>query len=107
MNSRKVLGQHNYLENDAKVEAGGRYIGFLPSKETADVRQWHNILKVKKEQIDELIEDFEMSHNQYLQDISSIFHYLKIDTESINTTTEKLSVSEDGHMWAVKCQEND
>ena len=100
--SWKELGQQNYTENVALVEQKGRYLGNLPYSEADVVRQWQNTLAIKKEQIDELIEDFQESYDQYSEYITDIFLYLKM-SEPFSPELERLFINEnDGHIWAVK-----
>ena len=105
--SRKELGLQDFAKNRALVEKKGRYLGNLPSSEAAAVRHWQDALIIINDQINELLQDYHASYDQYLEYIKNIFHYLRI-SGTFNPALETLFINEDdGHIWSVKIDGKD
>lgn len=84
------------------VEKEGHYLGNLPISEATAVRHYQDALTIKSDQINELLEDYEASYNQYLEYIKNIFQYLKI-SQPFDPALDTLFINrDDGHIWAVK-----
>jgi len=69
------------------------------------MRKWHDRLTCEQAQINELIDEYEQTHMQYLTDLTSMLLYLGFDPMIFDPVKERLFISEDGHIWLVKKEE--
>lgn len=105
LKSGKQLNKQDIKANDQLVMKDGRYIGVLPSEDAEFMRKWHDRLTCEQAQIDELISEYEQSRMQYLVDLTSVLLYLGFDPMNFDPITEHVFISEDGHIWVVKKEE--
>ena len=84
------------------LAAGGQYLGKLKLEDAKSMRSLQTELVCKQEQLNELINDFDLSFREYLENVINALIFLRVDYTSFNAETDKLMVNEEGHVWLVK-----
>lgn len=106
LKSGKRLNRQDTKSNDKLANQKGRYIGVLPSEDAEFMRKWHDRMICEQAQINELIDEYEKTHMQYLTDLTSMLLYLGFDPDSFDPIKERMFISEDGHIWIVDKEES-
>lgn len=95
------LGGSDSKETDEIASGEGEYIGMLPLKVAKELRELQDNLNLEVIQINQLTEEFEEHHKQYLYEIGTTLKKYNYIIHSYNPETKQLLIGEDGHMWVV------
>lgn len=101
LKSRNQLGGNDYKKNDKIANRHGEYIGMLPLNVAKELRVLQDNLNIEVIQLNQLTEEFEGHHKQYLYEIGTTLKKYNYATNSFNPVTNQLLIGEDGHMWVV------
>jgi len=94
------LDKQDCSEND-KLAAQGIYLGRISVLEAEAMRGLQDRLTCEKAKLDELIADFDMHYQDYLENVLNVYILLDMDYNKY-TTKDLLMFSEDGNVWLAK-----
>ncbi|GGF88667.1 hypothetical protein [Paenibacillus aceti] len=103
------LKQHNYEQNDKIIEQHGKYIGVLTKQRTESLREIIDLMKLKKNQIKQLVSEFEELRSGYDEMVQEAVSFLEAKKNGVDFDPETWDFYVDvkGHSWVVKKEKED
>jgi hypothetical protein len=89
------------VTDDLKCTENGKYVGKLPKGDAMAVRETMAKLQLKKEQIDALIQDFDVLYQGYAYTMGGALALLGTPLEEFDPDRHDLFVDTSGHCWIV------
>ncbi|BFH67373.1 hypothetical protein J27TS7_16280 [Paenibacillus dendritiformis] len=98
------LKQHNNEQSDKIIEQHGKYIGVLTKQRTESLRQIIDLLELKKNQIEQLMSEFEELQSGYDEMVIEAVNFLEAKKNGVDFDPETWDFYVDvkGHCWVVK-----